>query len=363
MNKVPFFRALKASQEERSAIDRVLQSGWYILGEEVKQFEAEFSEYCRTTHCIALATGTDALEIGLRSAGVERGDKVVTVANAGFYTSAALHQIGATPLYADIDAKTHTMSADSLMQLLVEGPKAVVFTHLYGNMGTIQQIADLARERDIVLIEDCAQAHGAHLNGTKAGNFGAVGCFSFYPTKNLGGIGDGGAMVTSLDKIASRALQLRQYGWSAKYVVSLTFGKNSRLDEIQAAVLRIRLKNLDNQNAQRQAIANQYSDAFSGLPITFSDARSTCHVYHLYVIQVEAREEFRQHLEQHGVATEIHYPILDSHQPAFSGAITKTENQLEVSETVSKKCVSLPCFPGQTQAEVKQVVNAVTDFF
>lgn len=360
---IPIFSASIANSnlDFQSSIRRVLDRHWYVLGEEVKGFEREFSEYVGTAECVALANGTDALELALRSVGVATGDKVVSVANAGFYGSTAIHAIGAIPLYVDVDACALTMSPALLAQALQHQPKAVIVTHLYGQLADISELVHLAHNADVPVIEDCAQAHGAMRAGKRAGSFGDVGCFSFYPTKNLGALGDGGAIVCNDPAIASAIRTLGQYGWSKKYQVDTAHGRNSRLDEMQAAILRDKLPLLDGWNAARRRIATRYNAAFAGLPLRLPVSIGEDFVAHLYVIRVESREAFRSHLKSKGVTTDIHYPVPDHRQLAYPDG--QTIGELSNTETACGAVVTLPCFPGLTDAEVALVIEAVQSFF
>lgn len=250
MKEVKLFSAvaIHASLHLVAVVDRVLKSHSYILGQEVASFEKEFAHYIGVQECLTVANGTDALELALKGVGVNPGDRVATVANAGFYSSTAIHAVGATPLYVDIDETTLTMSLSSLKSVANENsfPKAVILTHLYGQLApNTLEIQQFCKEAGVKFIEDCAQSTGASLYGKKAGSFGDIATFSFYPTKNLGALGDGGAIVTDNLKISERIKKLRQYGWSEKYKVSLAGGCNSRMDEIQAAILREKLPCLD----------------------------------------------------------------------------------------------------------------------
>src|SRR3954464_987398 len=229
-----------------SSARRVIERGWYVLGSEGADFEKAFAAYCGVAHAIGVANGTDGIELALRAIGVGEGDRVATVANAGFYASTAIHAIGARPLYVDVVAKTHSMNVDCLQRELAQNPvRAVIATHLYGRLADVEAIVAICKPLGIPVIEDCAQAHGASRNGKAAGSFGAAGCFSFYPTKNLGALGDGGAVTTSDATIAARLRELRQYGWDKKYQVTRSGGRNSRLDELQAALLLAKVPHLD----------------------------------------------------------------------------------------------------------------------
>ena len=343
------------------AVKKVLDRHWYVLGEEVTGFESEFSNYVGVGHCVSMANGTDAIEIALRSVGVERGDLVVTVANAGFYSSTAIHAIGATPLYIDVNPSCMTMSVDALAEALKQNPKCVIVTHLYGQLANIKELLALARAAGVMLIEDCAQSHGATLNGQQAGSFGDAACFSFYPTKNLGAMGDGGAVVTNNDELAARLKVLRQYGWSSKYHVGHAGGKNSRLDEMQAAILRIKLPLLASWNTARRDIASRYNEAFSGLAFDALPTVDESYAAHLYVARVQNRDALRDFLKAQGVATDVHYPVPDHHQTAYTQP--RLAGSMEVTDALCKTLVTLPCFPGMTDEEVESVVRAVKKFF
>lgn len=359
---IPLFSpiAANANLDYWSAIKRVFDRHWYILGEEVRGFEHEFAIYVGVSHCLTLANGTDALEIGLRALGVAPGDKVVTVANAGFYSSTAIRAIGALPLYVDIDPETLTMSVSALDTAIQEKPRAIIVTHLYGQIAEIGLLTQLAGEAGIPLVEDCAQAHGARLNGRMVGSFGALGCFSFYPTKNLGAIGDGGAICTNDEALADRVRSLRQYGWGAKYDVALPGGRNSRLDEVQAAVLRLKLPYLDKWNNERRKIAERYNEAFASLSKIILLPLGHGYVAHLYVIRLPERESFRQFLLKRGIATDVHYPIPDHLQQAYWSV--NTASSLSVTEKSCSQVVSLPCFPGLSTGEIDTIISAVCDW-
>lgn len=341
-------------------IKRVLDRHWYVLGEEVSSFETEFADYVGVKHCVAVANGTDALEIALRSFGVGKGDRVVTVANSGFYSSTAIHLVDACPVYVDVDETTLTMALRAFRDSLQLNPKAVIVTHLYGQMACIGDLVQAARSAGIPIIEDCAQAHGATRDGRKAGSWGDAACFSFYPTKNLGALGDGGAIVTNDDSHAATLRTLRQYGWSTKYQVHTRGGMNSRLDEVQAAVLREKLPHLDASNNARRHIASAYNAAFQGLPLQLPVVGDD-YVAHLYVVRIREREAFRGFLKNEGIATDVHYPIPDHLQFAYPDAVVA--GSLSVTETSSDSVVSLPCFPGLTQVELDRVIAAVTTYF
>lgn len=365
MATVPLFcaKSVNSSFDFQSAAQRVLKSHWYVLGQEVQDFEQNFATYTGIKFVIGLANGTDALELALKALNIQAGDQVACVANAGFYSSTAIHLVGGNPVYIDIDPHDLGMCPQQLQQYLeqtTQKPKAILVTHLYGQAAQIEALARIAQAHQIPLIEDCAQAHGARVNGQQVGSFGAISCFSFYPTKNLGALGDGGAIATNQAELAERVRQLRQYGWSSKYTVALPQGKNSRLDEIQAAFLNVKLPHLDSQNAQRRAIAQQYNEAFKALPLQLPTSTNNDYVAHLYVIRSPQREALQQHLKQQGIATDIHYPIVDTAQPAYA----RTQSvALPHSEQACATVLSLPCFPGMSATQVQQVIGAVNSFF
>ncbi len=359
MITVPFFSARDVVEtvDLGSAVQRVVDSHWYILGKEVSEFEREFAAYCGVPHCVGVANGTDALELALRSVGVVAGDRVALAANAGFYGSTAVRIVGAVPAYGDVDPQTLTLAPAALAKLLEDGVKAIIVTHLYGQLADIASIVGLAAEFGVPVIEDCAQAHGAALRGKRAGSFGAAGCFSFYPTKNLGALGDGGAVITSSSEIAARVRQLRQYGWNGKYHVETAGGRNSRLDEMQAAVLRSKLPHLDAWNARRRSVASQYNEAFRNLSLGRPLISGDDYVAHLYVLRVDDRDRFRSVLSERGVASDIHFPVPDHLQPAYP--CRETRGMLPVTEAACDRVVSLPCFPGISAAQVEHVIEAV----
>ncbi len=361
-SQIPLFSAAAANEgvDLDAAVKRVLATHWFVLGQEVQSFEQEFADYVGSRYCTSMATGTDALELALRAAGVGPGDQVVTVANAGFYSSTAILSIGASPIYVDVEPTTMTMSVEGLREALSRKPKAIVVTHLYGRLADIHSLCELAEEAGIALIEDCAQAHGASIDGRRAGSFGAMGCFSFYPTKNLGAIGDGGAVTTNDPELDVRLRQLRQYGWSTKYHVAIPGGTNSRLDELQAAVLREKLPRLDGWNEERRSIAQRYNEAFALLPVMCPDTTGKDFVGHLYVLRSERRDALRRYLAERGIGTDVHYPVPDHLQSVMASSRSLT---LPVTERLCREVLSLPCFPGMAEDSVSRVIGSVTNFF
>lgn len=344
-----------------AAVKRVLDRSWLVLGPEVESFEKLFSDYLEVNHCRTVANGTDALELALRALGVQSGDKVATVANAGMYTSTALLSIGSTPIFMDVDIATQVVSQNEVKRAIEQDVKAVVVTHLYGQAQIdIAEIAANCRAAGVALVEDCAQAHGASVNGKQVGSFGDAGCFSFYPTKNLGALGDGGAVVCRNGEIAEKVGRLRQYGWSAKYQVDLAGARNSRLDEIQAAILSAFLPLLDAWNDRRRDIASQYSRHISNPAVSVPLNKGNDYVAHLYVVRSVGRDKLRQHLRDLDIATDIHYPIPDHHQPIFGNRFSNV--RLQNTEQLVQEVLTLPCYPEMAQADVDRVISAVNSW-
>jgi len=362
MQNIALFSAEKANAglDFTTPLTAVLNSHRYILGDEVKSFERAFANYVGVDHCISVANGSDALELALRGLGIEPGMRVATVANAGFYGSAAIHAIGARPAYVDVDPVTLTLCPKALAALLDTNIAAILVTHLYGQLANMAEIIALAATAGVPVIEDCAQAHGAQCKDQQAGSFGDLACFSFYPTKNLGALGDGGAILTNNDDLATRIHQLRQYGWSRKYHVAMAGGRNSRMDEIQAAILRMKLPYLDDWNEQRRSIAKCYNAAFAGLDLLLPCSTGLDYVGHLYVVRVKDRAAFAAALKDKLISTDSHYPIADHLQPAYQ---TRFTGSLTHTELACQTVISLPCFPGMAVKETERVIAAVTAYF
>ncbi|HRR34279.1 MAG TPA: DegT/DnrJ/EryC1/StrS family aminotransferase [Kiritimatiellia bacterium] len=353
------------AEEIDAAVLSVLRRGWYILGSECEGFERAFANYCGVAHAVGVANGTDAVELALRALGVGHGDKVVTVANTAVATVAAIERIGAYPVFVDVDPVSQTLSPEALHDCLRKdgaGAKAVVAVHLFGSPCAMQPILEIAGRRGAHVIEDCAQAHGADVLGRRVGSWGAVGAFSFYPTKNLGAFGDGGAIVTNDPELAKRVRMLRQYGWQRRYVSDVV-GVNSRLDEIQAAVLTVKLKALDGDNARRRAIAERYRSRLQTLPVVLpGDPLDGRHVYHQFVMQCgECRDELEQHLRRHEIGTAILYPVPIHRQPAYHARFAGLS--LPVTENLSRSILSLPIYPELTDEAVDIVAEAVNRFY
>jgi dTDP-4-amino-4,6-dideoxygalactose transaminase len=309
-----------------------------------------------------VASGTDALQLALRAVGVEAGDEVITVPNAAGYTGFAVRLIGARPVYADVDEQTWTMDPRSVERLLSERTRAVVPVHLYGAPARMDALAELCRRQGVALVEDCAQAHGAMAQDRPVGTWGDAACFSFYPTKNLGALGDGGAVVTGDPALAERLRRLRQYGWDAKYHAVEPFGANSRLDELQAALLRVRLQDLEAGNRRRGEIARSYREVLADVPGLDLPVDLPGHVYHLFVVRVRGgrRDALQRGLRERGIETVVHYPVPDYLQPAFAG-LGFGPGAAPVAEQLASDVLSLPCYPELTLDEVREVGHALRD--
>lgn len=346
-----------AEQLQRAAAD-VIASGYFVLGPSVKAFEREFAEWCGVGDCVGVANGTEALELGLRSLGIDQGKSVALVGNAAMYGTTATLACGAEPVFVDVDPVTLLMDPQALEAILsTRRIDVVIVTHLYGRLAYMPAFLALAQKHGFAILEDCAQAHGAaDAAGRKAGSFGQAACFSFYPTKNLGALGDGGAVVTNDATLASTLRQLRQYGWTAKYRNELAGGRNSRLDEMQAAFLRVLLPHLDDWNARRRDVANRYSREIRHDRISVPPTGGAEYVAHLFVIRTNSRAALQAHLAEAGVSTEVHYPTPDYRQPLFGDLHTDTV--LPVTEETCRTVLTLPCFPELTDAEVTRVIEA-----
>jgi aminotransferase EvaB len=351
-------RAASALREELSGIfDRFLASGRYILGPEHTAFEDELAGFLGVRHCVGVASGTDALELALLAVGCRGGDAILTAANCGAYTTGAARRAGLRVLFADVDPETLSLSASTVEEALVPDVRAVVVTHLYGLLADLEEIVALCGDRGVAVVEDCAQAAGARRNGRRAGAFGDAAAFSFYPTKNLAALGDGGAVTTDSDDVADSVRRLRQYGWDQKYRVSVPGGRNSRLDELQAAVLRIRLGRLDEWNRRRRRIVQRYAAALASGAGRFVARDGEDYVAHLAVVVAEDRAGIRARLEAAGVGTDVHYPIADHHQPAWSKDYVDV--RLPVTEHAVEHVLTVPCFPELTEEEVARVCEVL----
>lgn len=338
-----------------AAIDAVLASGWYVHGSRHDAFERGFAEYLGATDVVGVANGTDALELALRAVGCSPGDEVVTAANAGFYTSAAALAIGAVPVYVDIDPATLSIDPAAAAAALTDRTRAVVVTHLYGKAAHMGEL--LAVAAGIPVIEDCAQAHGARWNGRHVGTLGAAGCFSFYPTKNLGGVGDGGAISLGDPELAARLRRLRQYGWVQRYEVAPPGGRNSRLDELQAAVLSVKLARLDELNDRRRRVVDAYRVA-AAAGVTVVHEPGPDFVAHLCVVRTADRDALAKRMASAGVATSVHYPVLDPDQPIMAET-RHVAHDLTHSRAAVGEILTVPCHPFMSDEEIARVAEVL----
>jgi dTDP-4-amino-4,6-dideoxygalactose transaminase len=364
MKKVPMFdvnrKIGRYRTEIEAAFNQVISSGNLVLGNEVSSFEFEFSRFLNIDHCIGVGNGTDAIELALKSFELPRNSFVLTAANAGGYASTSIKNSGLTPKFIEVDPATGLVNLNLCKEVSLDGVSAVVLTHLYGNViPELEEIISYFRSHDVRTIEDCAQAHGAKFNEDYVGTFADISTFSFYPTKNLGALGDGGAVVTNDSSLASKLKKLRVYGWNGKYDVQEKQGRNSRLDEMQAAFLRIFLRDLNLDNHRRYDIAQMYRVGINpGVGTCLITASNSFSSNHLFPIKCKTREPLIQHLSNHGISCAVHYPIADFDQPGFGASESQLVNTMELGNSV----LSLPIFPEMTDEEVNLVISALNSF-
>ncbi|MBI4744256.1 MAG: DegT/DnrJ/EryC1/StrS family aminotransferase [Actinobacteria bacterium] len=362
---IPFGDLKRQYQTIKDEIDKavfeVLESGWFVLGENLKNFEKDFADYCEASHAVGVGSGTEALHLALVALDLKEGDEVITVANTAIPTICAIVFAGGIPVFVDIDEKTFNMDAGRVEFLINKKTKAILPVHLFGSPVDLDPLLDLAKKYDLRIVEDACQAHGSEYKGKKAGTFGDIGCFSFYPSKNLGAFGDGGIAVTNNSELAERVFLLRNYGETTRYYHK-TKGFNSRLDELQAAILRVKLKYLDEWNERRREIAGLYNSLLkdSDVEIPF-DSQFSKSNYHLYVIKSDGRDELRKYLSERNLQTQIHYPLPAHLQEAYQ-YLNTPRGSLPITEKIASKILSLPIFPELTDEEVNQTANAVIEF-
>jgi len=346
--------------EIEAAVLKVMRGNRYILGSEVEALESEFASFIGTGSAIGVANGTDALELAMRALDIGPGDEVITVSHTAVATVAAIEACGAVPVLVDVDPAYFTLNPDQLPEVLTSKTKAVIAVHLYGQAADLDAIGQFCAENSLALIEDGSQAHGATWRGRRLGSMGNIGCFSCYPTKNLGAIGDAGLVTTGDEKLADKVRMLREYGWRQRYISDLP-GRNSRLDELQAAILRIKLRHLDEDNAKRQRLAAHYSTQLAGLPLQLPAVRRHAeHVHHLYVARTGSRQAVIDQLKAHDVHAGVHYPMPVHLQPAYQGRI-RTADSMAVSERLAQEVLSLPIYPELSIEMVDRVVAALKD--
>lgn len=355
------YRALRT--EIDAAIREVLEGPAYILGEPVARFEQAFAAYCGARFGVGVNNGTDALHLALRALGIGAGDEVIAPSHTAVATVAAIDMAGATPVLADVDPRSRTIDPHAIADRLTARTKAIIAVHLYGHAADIGALQALCMERGLLLIEDCAQAHAAEWQGRRVGSFGHAAAFSFYPTKNLGAIGDAGMVLTSDEAVADRLRLLRQYGWRTPQHSELR-GWNSRLDPLQAAILNVKLKHLDAHTARRRAIAQRYAGQLADLPIQLPTvAEGVAHAYHLFVIEAteqRVRDALRAHLAAQGIVAGIHYPLPVHQQPAYADI---AHGPMGVSERLARTALSLPLYPEMSDADADRVINRVRSYF
>jgi len=364
---VPFFDSKQHYRSIKDEVDahvkRVMDSCRFVLGENVDSFEREFARFCGTDYAVGVANGTDALHLALLACGIGKEDEVITMPNTFIATTEAISQTGAKIVFVDIDSWTYNIDVAQIEGAINEKTKTILPVHLFGQSADMDSIMKIARKYNLKVIEDACQAHGAEYRSRKAGSIGDAGCFSFYPSKNLAAFGDGGMVITDGNKIAQKIKMLRDHGQMKKYE-HLVEGYNSRLDEIQAAILRVKLKRLDEQNKLRRKNAWIYNELLKDVDevVTPFEAEYGKHVYHLYVIRTEKRDELQEYLKSNGIGTGLHYPIPLHLQKAYEYLGYK-EGDFPVAEECAKQILSLPMFPELTPKEIEKVASEIKTFF
>ncbi len=361
--KIPFASFDVMHKEIESEIlekfKEVYKKNWYIKGTEVFEFEKEFAKYCGRSYCVGTGNGLDAIYLALRALGIGAGDEVLVPSNTYIATALAVTYTGAKPILVEPDLNTYNMSLNGLEEAINEKTKAIIPVHLYGQAAEMDVVLKVAEKYGLCVVEDCAQAHGATYKGKKVGTFGNIGCFSFYPGKNLGALGDAGAVVTNDKNLVEKVRMLGNYGSIEKYKHKY-LGNNSRLDELQAAFLRIKLKHLDSYNIARRRVAQRYLKEICNpqiiLPIV---GENRTHVWHIFAIRCQQRDRFKEYLEQEGIMTVCHYPIPIYQQEAYQNIIT---GEYPISQLISKQEISLPMYYGMTDEEINYVIKKVNDF-
>jgi dTDP-4-amino-4,6-dideoxygalactose transaminase len=351
---------LRHEKEIKQCFDRFLNSGWYILGQEVDSFEKEFAAYCGTNYCIGVANALDALTLIIRGYGIGQGDEVIVPSNTYIASILAISANNATPILVEPDLSTYNIDPDKIEEKITEKTKAIMVVHLYGQSCDMTPVIEIARKYNLKIIEDCAQAHGAIYNGRRVGNLGDAAAFSFYPGKNLGALGDGGAIVTNDSSLYEMLKAMRNYGSHKKYE-NLYKGVNSRLDELQAAILRFKLKYLDEDNNKRREIAEYYLRNINNEKIVLPKIQNKpeSHVWHIFIVRTKDRNELQNYLNKKQIQTLIHYPIPPHKQQAYC---EWSDLEYPISEQIHKEVLSLPISPVMTWEQVEHVVEAVNEF-
>lgn len=363
--KIPFVD-LKALHEPISAdlsnaINRVMRNASFIQGSEVKAFEEAFAHYLGVSQCVAVNSGTAALHLALLALGIGAGDEVITVAHTFIATSEAISAVSARPVFVDVDPVSYTMDPARVEAAITRRTRAILPVHLYGNLAEMDSLLAIAKRHNLLLVEDACQAHGAQYKGRMAGSMGIAGCFSFYPGKNLGACGEGGALVTSDEALAKKVRMLREHGSVKKYEHALP-GYNFRMEGMQGAVLAVKLPHLDGWNDRRRALAERYNQRLAEQGIVLPKEQAGArHVYHLYVIQAEDREALRDHLAQRGIETGLHYPVPLHQQEAYASLGYRT-GDFPVTEKVAQHILSLPMYPDMRLEAVDYVSDAIREW-
>lgn len=367
---IPLLDLKKQYESIKEEIDQrvidVLESGRFILGPEVKSLEEEVARFCQVAYAVGVASGTDALELALRALGVSAGDEVITTPFTFVATTEAITQVGAKVVFADIDLETYNIDLEKVKEKITNKTKAIIPVHLYGQPCEIEKIMAIAQKHDLKVIEDCAQAIGAEYHGKRIGSFSDIGCFSFFPSKNLGGYGDGGMIVTNNEEVADKIRMLRVHGSKNKYF-HLIEGRNSRLDEIQAGILRIKLKYLASWNDKRAERANTYTKVFaenglSDTVVTPKAVEGTKHVYHLYVVRLPKRDELLEFLKKNEIFAAVHYPV-PLHLQEVHKETGYKEGDFVNSEKAAREIISLPLYPELTDEQITTVVKTIKEFY
>lgn len=361
--KIPFSTFDRMHKDIRTEMldkfTKMYDRGWFIQGEEYEKFEEEFASYCGAKHCIGVGNGLDAIYLVLLALGIGKGDEVIIPSNTFIATALAVSYAGATPVLVDPDEVTYNMCGKGLEEALTDKTKAIIPVHLYGQAAEMDEIMAFAKKHNLYVVEDCAQAHGAYYKGKKVGTFGIAGCFSFYPGKNLGALGDGGAVVSSCDEVADKVRAIANYGSKEKYN-HVYMGTNSRLDEVQAGLLRIKLQHLDEYNLDRCRIANRYLAGIKNpkvkLPVIGKDRT---HIWHIFAIMCSQRDELEQYLLDKGIGVAKHYPIAIPDQKAYASLNLP---QMPLAKEIALSELSLPLFVGMTDEEIDYVIDAINEF-
>jgi dTDP-4-amino-4,6-dideoxygalactose transaminase len=364
---IPFSDPSASYRAHKSEIDlaikRVIDSGWYVLGTEVDAFEKEFASFHgKDFHAVGVANGTDAIALCLRGLGLGIGDEIITPSHTAVATVAGIEQAGCTPVFADIDPTSRCISPKSIKERVGTNTRAIMPVHIYGQPAEMHSILEIAKAQNLAVMEDCSQAHGAEIDGQKVGTFADISAYSCYPTKNLGGTGDGGVILCRSKEFAEKIKSLRQYGWN-KARESIIPGFNSRLDELQAAILRVKLKYLADDNDKRRAIALRYNQAFKDLPITLPTlSENELHAMHLYVIEYDRRNELMEHLRSHQIGASLHYPLAVHQHPAYADRISGGD-ALPVTEQFYQRNLTLPMFPELPNDAVEHIISTIQNWF